>query len=172
MDPLEPPTTLRIRRAWLAAQDCPLPVELGEVLKIAPANHPALLPLYGHAVAAGFPSPADDHLQAVISLDEELIDHPAATFMARVKGNSMRDANICDGDVLIVDRAIAPAHGHVVIAVVDGELTVKRLWSKGGRVKLMPSNPDFPEIEIHDGQELMIWGVVTSTIRRLLRVSR
>lgn len=84
----------------------------------------------------------------------------------------MREANISDGDVLIVDRAITPEHGHIVIAVLDGELTIKRLWAKQGRVKLIPANPEFPEIEVSEDRELMIWGVVTSTIRRLLRVSR
>ena len=88
------------------------------------------------SVAAGFPSPAEDHAVKRIDLNDILIRHPQATFLMRISGTSMKDAGIDDGDVVLVDRAIKPCHGHVVVAVVDGEFTVKRLWKRGDRMKL------------------------------------
>lgn len=119
------------------------------------------------SLPAGFPSPAEDHAVKRIDLNEVLIRHPQATFTMRVRGHSMRDAGIDDGDVVLVDRAIKPAHGHVVVAVVDGEFTVKRLWSRGGRVKLQAANPTFPDIVPGDGQTLEVWGVVTWTLKSM-----
>lgn len=127
---------------------------------------PCLLPVAGCAVAAGFPSPADDFLVRRIDLTEQLITHPQATFLLRVSGESMRDAGIFDGDMLLVDKAIKPRHGHVVVAVVDGEFTVKYLHQRAGRVKLKPANPTFPEITPREGQTLEVWGVVTASIKR------
>jgi DNA polymerase V len=124
------------------------------------------LPLAGCAVPAGFPSPADDFMVKRIDLTQELITHPQATFLLRVSGESMRDAGIFDGDMLVVDRAIKPRHGHVVVAVVDGEFTVKYLHQRAGRVKLKPANPTFPEIAPREGQTLEVWGVVTASIKR------
>jgi DNA polymerase V len=125
-----------------------------------------LLPLAGYAVQAGFPSPADDFLVRRIDLTAELITHPQATFLLRVSGESMREAGIFDGDMLIVDKAIKPRHGHVVVAVVDGEFTVKYLYQRAGRVKLRPANATFPEITPREGQTLEVWGVVTASIKR------
>src|SRR5438094_414502 len=88
------------------------------------------------SIAAGFPSPAEDHAVKRIDLNEVLIRHENATFLMRVSGPSMRDAGIDDKDVVLVDRAITPAHGHIVVAVVDGEFTVKSLWKRGARVRL------------------------------------
>lgn len=127
---------------------------------------PCVLPLAGCAVQAGFPSPADDFLVKRIDLTEQLITHPQATFLLRVSGESMRDAGIFDGDMLLVDKAIKPRHGHVVVAVVDGEFTVKYLHQRAGRVKLKPANPTFPEITPREGQTLEVWGVVTASIKR------
>lgn len=124
------------------------------------------LPLAGCAVAAGFPSPADDFLVKRIDLTAELITHPQATFLLRVSGESMRDAGIFDGDMLVVNKAIKPRHGHVVVAVVDGEFTVKFLHQRAGRVKLKSANPTFPEIVPRDGQTVEVWGVVTASIKR------
>lgn len=126
---------------------------------------PAHLPLFGDKVAAGFPSPADDYIEAHLSLDELLIHHRAATFFVRAKGNSMVGAGIFDNDLLIVDKSLSPASGNIVIAVVDGELTVKRLILRGDQVILKPENPQFQAIEFKDGQELQIWGVVTSSVK-------
>lgn len=122
------------------------------------------LPLFANRVPAGFPSPADDYMEDRIDLNEQLVRNPPATFFIRVKGNSMVGAGIFDGDTLVVDRSIEPKSGHVVVAVVDGELTVKRLSMHRGRTRLLPENPEFQPIEFRDGQELQVWGVVTNAI--------
>lgn len=113
----------------------------------------------------GFPSPAQDHEQKRLDLNTLLVRQPDATFFMRVRGDSMRDAGIIDGDYVIVDRSITPTHGHIVVAVVDGEFTVKRLFKRKGLVRLDCANPTFANIELKDGQELTIWGVVTWTFR-------
>jgi DNA polymerase V len=120
-------------------------------------------------IAAGFPSPADDYLKAETPLDlnEHLIKHPAATFFVRVRGDSMTGCGIFPDDILIVDRSLEATHRKVVIAVLNGELTVKRLHKSGGRVMLMPENPGYKPIVIEDDMELEIWGVVTCVIHRL-----
>lgn len=122
------------------------------------------LPLFGHKIAAGFPSPADDYVEDRIDLNQHLIRHQEATFFLRVKGDSMLGAGIHDGDLLIVDRALDPVDGKIVIAVLDGELTVKRLERKKGRLRLLPENPAYPPIEVKNEQDLVIWGVVTHVI--------
>nr|WP_052348247.1 translesion error-prone DNA polymerase V autoproteolytic subunit [Imhoffiella purpurea] len=123
------------------------------------------LPLYSSRIAAGFPSPADDDIEASVDLNEHLVQHPAATFFVRVQGESMTGAGIHHGDLLVVDRALEPKSGAIVVAVVDGELTVKRLHIEGERVWLMAENPAYPPLEIRDGQELFIWGVVAHAVR-------
>lgn len=133
-------------------------------LKISLA--PAILPLAGCAVRAGFPSPAEDFAAKRIDLTTVLVKHPQATFLLRVAGDSMRDAGIDDGDLIVVDRALTPAHGCIVVAVVDGEFTVKFLHQKFGRVKLRAANPTYPDITPKDGQTIEIWGVVTSCIKQ------
>ena len=125
---------------------------------------PFALPLFSYSVRAGFPSPADDYTSESLDLNEHLIAHKEATFFLRVKGNSMIGAGIHDGDLLVVDRSITPTHRKVVIAVVDGEFTVKRLYKRAGKIRLMAENPDFAPIEFLDGQELQIFGVVTNVI--------
>lgn len=133
------------------------------------AEHPTRrsLPLYGSRIAAGFPSPADDHLEAAIDLNEQLVQHPAATFFVRVQGHSMINAGIHHGDLLIVDRSLQPKSGAIVIAVVNGELTVKRLHIDAGNVWLLPENPDFAPLPIAEGMDLHIWGVVAHVIHSL-----
>jgi DNA polymerase V len=136
--------------------------------------HPALdstpihVPLFSHKVAAGFPSPADDYVQNRLSLDEHLIQHKEATFFVRAKGNSMVGAGIFDGDLLVVDRSLSPTSGDIVIAIVDGDLTVKRFTKRGGKITLRPENPRFKEMEFKDGQELEVWGVVTSAVKKFV----
>jgi DNA polymerase V len=130
---------------------------------------PILLPLFSHKVTAGFPSPADDYIEGRLSLDEHLIQHKDATFFVRAKGNSMVGAGIFDNDLLIVDKSLSASSGDIVIAVVDGELTVKRLILRGEKVILQPENHRFKEIELKDGQELQIWGIVTSTVKTFHR---
>lgn len=123
------------------------------------------IPLYGHKVVAGFPSPADDYIEARLNLNEKLIQHPETTFILRVEGDSMKDAGILDGDLLLVDKSIKPVNGKIVIAAIDGELTVKRLSMTPTANWLLPENDDYPPIEIKEETDITIWGVVTSTIR-------
>ena len=120
-------------------------------------------------LAAGFPSPADDFNVKRHDLNELLVVHPLATFMWQVSGDSMTGFGIHNGDILVVDRAVTPKHGMIVVAQVDGDFTVKQLYQRGGRVKLIPGNPTFPEITFREGQQLTITGVVRASITRHLR---
>lgn len=121
----------------------------------------------GVVVHAGFPSPAEDIGAKRIDLTAQLIKHPQATFLVRARGDSMRDAGIFDGDVLIVDKAVQARTGHVVIAVVDGEFVCKHLQLRAGRVKLKAANPSYPDIVPRDGQVIEVWGVVTASIKTM-----
>lgn len=129
---------------------------------------PLVLPLPASAVRAGFPSPAEDFAVNRLDLTQILITHPQATFLLRVAGASMRDMGIDDGDLLVVDRALKAVHGHVVVAVVDGEFTVKQLYLRAGRMRLKAANPTFPDIVPRDGQTIEVWGVATSCIKRFV----
>jgi DNA polymerase V len=130
---------------------------------------PIHIPLFSDKVAAGFPSPATDYIEDRLSLDEHLIQHRDSTFFVRAKGNSMVGAGIFDGDLLVVDKSISAVSGDIVIAVVDGDLTVKRLIKRGEKITLKPENRLFNEIEFKEGQELQVWGVVTSTVKQFTR---
>ncbi len=118
-------------------------------------------------VPAGFPSPADDYLEERLDLNELLIDHPAATFFVKVVGDSMRDAGIISGDILVVDRSLEPGDGKVVVAVLNGEFTVKRIRSTKEGVFLVPENPDYPLKQVSGEDSFEVWGVVTSAIHRI-----
>jgi len=122
------------------------------------------VPLYSTRVQAGFPSPADDYLEGSLDLNEHLISHPAATFYCRVCGDSMTGVGIFDGDLLIVDRALTPRNGDVVLAVLDGELTCKILDNQGRQ--LLAANRRYPPIPIPEGSHFEVEGVVISSIRR------
>lgn len=138
------------------------------MISIPSPNPPrAARPLFLSRVPAGFPSPAEDYVEGSLDLNEHLIEHREATFFVRVKGQSMTGAGIADGDLLVVDRSLEAGDGDIVVAVVDGELTVKRLSRRGGRVRLLAEHPGFAPIEFRDGQELTVWGVVTSIVRRI-----
>lgn len=132
-----------------------------------PSGRPVRLPLFAARVPAGFPSPAEDYAEGHLDLNEYLVEHEAATFYVRVQGHSMIGAGILDGDVIAVDRALEARHGDIVLAVIDNELTVKELSVQGGTVRLLPHNPDYPPIEIRQGQELTVWGVVKGVVRKL-----
>ncbi|MBU1040615.1 MAG: translesion error-prone DNA polymerase V autoproteolytic subunit [Proteobacteria bacterium] len=125
------------------------------------------LPLFLAGVQAGFPSPADDFIDKRLDLNEYLIQHPAATFFVRAVGESMLGAGIHDGDLLIVDRAVEAQSGKIVIASVNGELTVKRLERKGQRLLLVPANPDYPPLDVSDHEGFEVWGVVTCVIHKV-----
>jgi len=122
------------------------------------------LPLYSSTVRAGFPSPADDYIDCKLDLNTHLIKHPAATFFVKASGDSMQNAGIQSGDMLIVDRSLEAIHGKIVIAAINGELTVKRLSCQSGHVKLLAENPDYDPIDITADHDLVIWGVVTHVI--------
>lgn len=125
------------------------------------------LPLYLAPVHAGFPSPADDYVDQQINLHHLLVRNPPATFFLRAVGDSMLGAGIHDGDLLVVDRSAEAGHNRVVIAAVSGELTVKRLLRRAGRVLLAPENPDYPEIDITEREYVHVWGVVTYVVHKL-----
>jgi DNA polymerase V len=118
-------------------------------------------------VAAGFPSPAADHTRKRIDLNEHLIRNKEATFIFRVKGDSMSGIGIYEGDELLVDRSIEAKHGNIVLAVLNDNYTVKRLYRRGSVVKLIAENPLYPPIVVKDGEELVIWGVVTRNLHKL-----
>jgi len=123
------------------------------------------LPLYANKVPAGFPSPADDYMEAALDLNEYVVKNPASTFYVRVEGNSMLGAGIHPNDILVVDLSLEPRDGHVVIALVNGEFTVKRLQvAKNKQVSLHPENDEYPIITIKEGMDFRIWGVVTNVI--------
>lgn len=124
------------------------------------------LPLYLATVPAGFPSPAEDYIDRKLDLNEHLVRHPAATFFVRVDGDSMRDAGVASGDILVVDRAVEARDGRIVIAALDGELTVKRLGRRNGRPLLVPENPDYAPVEVAPEASFEIWGVVTYIIHK------
>ena len=117
---------------------------------------------------AGFPSPAQDLAVNRIDLNDILIQHPEATYFMQVKGNSMTGAGIDDGDRLIVDRSLTPRHNQIVIAEIDGEVTVKRLYKKNSLLKLSAENAAYPDIVPQSGQQWSVWGVVTYIIKSTL----
>ena len=132
-------------------------------------SHPHKLPLYEHKVAAGFLSPAEDYIDTALDLNEHLIRNPATTFYVRVEGDSMIGAGIHPNDLLMVDRGLTPHHNNIVIAVVNAELTVKRLKMNAQKeVSLAPENDNYPVIKIKEGMDFRIWGVVTNVIHPLL----
>lgn len=127
-----------------------------------------MLPIAEGYIRAGFPSPAEDFAVNRLDLTQILIKHPQSTYLWRARGLSMREMGINDGDLLVVDRAVRPVHGHVVVATVDGEFTVKELYQRGGRMRLKAANPTFPDIIPKDGQTIEVWGVVTNGIKRFV----
>ena len=133
---------------------------------VSVSDTPLLVLLLKNRVCAGFPSPAEDLGAQRIDLTQMLVVHGQATYFLRASGHSMVEAGIFDKDILVVDRAIKPRHNHIVVAVVDGEFTVKRLYQRLGQIKLKSANPTFPEIVPKEGQTLEIWGVVTASIKQ------
>lgn len=129
------------------------------------------VPAYGfrllsHRMSAGFPSPATDYTEEALDLNTYLVRNKPATFMFSVKGDSMIGASIEDGDKVVVDRALNPRHNDIVVAVLNGEYTIKRLFKRMGCVELRPENPAYQPIKFKDGSELQVWGVVVGVVRR------
>ena len=118
-------------------------------------------------IHAGFPSPATDYMTQAIDLNRELVKHPAATFYGRVVGDSMMDAGVEDGDILVIDKALDPQDGDMAVCFVDGEFTLKYLRFRDGGLVLVPANDRYPSIEISEGTDFKMWGVVTYVIKRV-----
>ena len=137
-----------------------------EDMKIYKADKLSSLPLdfYLNPVCAGFPSPAEDHLDIALDLNEHLIKHPSATFYIYAKGNSMEGSGIYDGDIMVVDRSLEASSGNVVIVAISGEFTVKHLLIKSKKTYLIPANQDYKSMLITDDMDVQIWGVVIHTI--------
>ena len=124
------------------------------------------LPLFASRICAGFPSPVDDHVEETLDLHDLLVTRPAATFYLRVEGDSMCEAGILSGDIVVVDKSLTAQDGDIVIAVLDAELTIKRMGKKDGRVALYPENKAYAPIVVSPEQDLVIWGVVTGCVRQ------
>lgn len=137
-----------------------------DLIQFAQTKQRVILPLYTSKVSAGFPSPADDHVEQRLNPSDYLVKNDTATFFVRVKGDSMIEAGIFDNDVLVIDRSRTHQTGDIVLAVLDGEFTVKILGRSRKSVKLIPANRNYPVIEIKKGQSLEIWGVVTGSMRK------
>ena len=122
--------------------------------------------LLSHRISAGFPSPAADYAEEGLDLNHYLVQNKPATFMFTVQGDSMMGAGICDGDKVVVDKALKPKHKDIVVAVVDSEYTIKRLYQLRGRIELQPENPSYQPVTFNEGSELQIWGVVVGVVRK------
>ena len=144
-----------------AAQDNVL-----ELSELSLAGRERALPLYTTKVAAGFPSPADDHVEKRLSPSDYLVQNDSATFFVRVKGDSMVDAGIFENDVLVVDRSVEACVGDIVLAILDGEFTVKTLGKSKQGPRLIPANENYPVIEVRAGQSFEVCGVVTGSMRK------
>lgn len=138
--------------------------ELENIMSVS-GGEPFLLKAMGESVPAGFPSPAQDCDGDTIDLNKELIRHPAATFCARVSGNSMRDCGIGDGDLLIIDKSLLPRDGCVAVCFIDGEFTLKRIAIRRDGIWLVPANPDYPELHVTEGCNFQVWGIVSFVVK-------
>ncbi|WP_193525196.1 LexA family protein [Prosthecochloris marina] len=124
------------------------------------------LPFALSEISAGFPSPADDHLELKLDLNKALIRHPSATFYGRVKGDSMIEAGIGEGDILVIDKSLDPKEGDIAVCFLDGEFTVKRIGKQDGGLCLMPANEKFKPILVTGDSDFLVWGVVTYVIHK------
>nr|HPR59388.1 translesion error-prone DNA polymerase V autoproteolytic subunit [Prolixibacteraceae bacterium] len=123
------------------------------------------VPLADGGIRAGFPSPAQDFLDLSIDLNKELVHNPSATFFGRVKGESMRDAGINDGDLVIIDKSLPPRDGKIAVCYLDGEFTMKRIKTEKDCCWLMPANADFKPIKVTPDNDFVIWGIVVHVIK-------
>jgi len=126
-----------------------------------------MLPYVEQGISAGFPSPAEDFLDISIDLNKEFIKNPSATFYGRVKGNSMKDAGLENGDLLIIDKSLEPKNGKIAVCFIDGEFTVKRIKIEKKIVWLIAENKDYQPIMVTSENELLIWGIVTTVIKKV-----
>ena len=128
-----------------------------------------LLPFADEGIRAGFPSPAQDYMDIAIDLNLELITHPYSTFYGRVKGNSMEDAHVFDGDILVIDKSLEARDGDMAVCFLDGEFTLKTIRIKSEEILLEPANPDYPTIHVSADNDFVIWGIVTYCIHKIRR---
>jgi len=149
------------------ASNPPVPESFHDITFHALGALPCALPLDSGRLSAGFPSPAADYEDRQLDINTYLVRNPVSTFFFPVEGRSMEGAEIFAGDVLVVDRSIPARHGHIVVAFVHGERLVKRLYHRAGRVALVAENPAYPPIEIREGLDLVVWGVVIGKFKRL-----
>jgi DNA polymerase V len=124
------------------------------------------LPL-ADGVSAGFPSPAEEYMDLSLDINKDLITHPNATFYARVKGNSMKDVGINNGDILVIDKSLEPASGKKAVCYIDGEFTLKTIQIKKDEIWLMPANTEYKPIHVTPENEFLIWGIVTFVIHKM-----
>jgi DNA polymerase V len=139
---------------------------VADVFEPAKPDRNLAWPLYTTKVAAGYPAPVDEHIEKRLNPSDYLVADDTATFFVRVKGDSMIDAGIFDDDVLVVDRARVPQIGDIVLAMLDGEFTVKTLGKSKQGARLIPANNNYPIIEVKPGQSFEVWGVVTGSMRK------
>ena len=123
--------------------------------------------LIEQGISAGFPSPADDFKEIRISLDRELVKNKESTFYARVSGDSMIEAGLDDGDLIVIDRSLDPENGKIAVCFIDGEFTVKRINKERGKIYLQPENKKYKAIELKENNELIIWGIVEYVIKKV-----
>ncbi|WP_454859358.1 LexA family protein [Rhizobium binxianense] len=140
--------------------------DVNAFLDVQPVGHQTV-PLVGSTAPCGFPSPADDYLDRPLDFNELLIENPSATFAVRVTGESMIGAGIFPNDICVVNRARGAVHGCIVLALLDGEFTIKRYWVKAGVITLHPENKTFRDIVVDEGRDFEVWGVITRAIRML-----
>ena len=136
-------------------------------IKAADASSKQALPFFTSPVAAGFPSTATDEIESKIDLNQHIIKHPAATFFVRVQGESMKDAGINTEDLLVVDRSLEAKPGDIILAVIDGEFTVKKIYKQDDKFFLKAENESYELIELTEEMDFKIWGVVTNVIKTL-----
>ncbi|MGM9736103.1 MAG: LexA family protein [Candidatus Cryptobacteroides sp.] len=126
-----------------------------------------LPPMAGEGIHAGFPSPAGDYMTMAIDLNRELVRHPAATFYGRVVGDSMIDAGVEEGDILVIDKSLEPRDGDMAVCFIDGGFTLKRLSIKEDGLELVPANDNYPTIRVEENSDFLMWGVVTYIIKKI-----
>lgn len=133
---------------------------------LADTASPLKLPFIASGISAGFPSPADDFIEQSLDLNKYLIKHPSSTFCARVRGNSMKNAGMHDGDIMIIDKSLEPKSDDIAVCWIDGEFTVKRILKEKDVIWLLPENEDYKPIRVTAENELTIWGIVIAVIKK------
>jgi DNA polymerase V len=129
------------------------------------------LPFIANRISCGFPSPADDYIEGLLNLNEKLIPRPSSTFLVKAEGDSMIGAGIFEGDLLIVDKSIKPAHNQIVVAVINGEFSIKRLIFRFPKTFLQPENIKYKTLEVNAEMNFQVWGVVTYAIHGFSKLS-